>query len=275
MAAVHDHAAARTALARVAGRSQGLLAGLVDTQAMADAQWTVGDVGAHLVVALRGFTDAISGDGARWAGLAPPVGSFHDRLAAFNARTIAEEPPRDLAALGALVMQASEDFLAASADRSPDERIPAPWYGDDASLSVSEATCLLLAEQVVHGYDIARQVGAAWPMSRTDACLAFHAVAAMMPMVVDVEAARGVRAGFDIRLRGGQRFVVRVDDGTARVEPAGPQPVHCRLWVDPVAFLLVGYGRIGQWRAIGRGQLVSWGRRPWWGLRLKGLFSDP
>lgn len=275
MTAVHDHAAARTALARVAGRTRGLFAGLAETEVMADSQWTVGDVGAHLLIALRGFTDAVSGDGDRWAGLSPQDGSFHDRLAAFNARTIAGEPPRDLAALGASMVQASQDFLAASEGRSPDEQVPTPWYGDGASLSVSAATCLLLAEQVVHGYDIARRVGAAWPMSRSDACLVFHAVAAMMPMVVDVEAARGVSASFDIRLRGGQRFVVRVDDGTARVEPPGPQPVDCRLWVDPVAFLLVGYGRVSQWRAIARGQLVTWGRRPWWGLRLKGLFSNP
>lgn len=47
-----------------------------------------------------------------------------DRLAAFNARTIAEEPPRDPAAFGALVVQASQDFLAASAGRSPDEGVP-------------------------------------------------------------------------------------------------------------------------------------------------------
>ncbi|MEX2618684.1 MAG: maleylpyruvate isomerase N-terminal domain-containing protein [Egibacteraceae bacterium] len=275
MTAVHDHAAARAALARVAVRTQGLFAGLTETEVMADTRWTVGDVGAHLLIALRGFTDAVSGDGERWAGLAPQVGSFHDRLAAFSARTIAEEPPRDLAALGAHVVQASEEFLAASAGCHPDERMPTPWYGDGASLSVSAATCLLLAEQVVHGYDIARQVGSLWPMRQDEACLVFHAVTAMMPMVVDVAAAKGVSASFDIRLRGGQRFVVRVDDGTALVEPPGPQPVDCHLSVDPVAFLLVGYGRVSQWRAIARGQLMTWGRRPWWGLRLKGLFSNP
>lgn len=220
-------------------------------------------------------TDAVCGDGDRWAGRTAQVGSFHDRLAAFNARTIAEEPPRGLAALGAQVVQASQDFLTASAGCHPDERVPTPWYGDGTSLSVSAATCLLLAEQVVHGYDIARKVGAPWPMRPDEACLVFHAVTAMLPMAVDVEAARGVDASFDIRLRGGQRFVVRVDDGTALVEPPGPQPVDCHLSVDPVAFLLVGYGRVGQWRAIARGQLMTWGRRPWWGLRLKGLFSNP
>lgn len=272
----HDHAAAREALADVARRTDQLLASAAGAaMAVPGSLWTVREVGTHVLIALRGFTDAVRGDDARWAGLAGPSGSFHDRLAAFNTQTIAKEPTRDLVELGQLILAATEDFLAASADRLPDDRVVTPWYGEGASLTVSAATCLLLAEQVVHGYDVALAVGRAWPISRQEACLVFHAITSMMPMVVDVDAARGVTAAFDIHLRGGQRFVVRIDDGTAHVEAPGTGSVDCHLSADPVAFMLVGYGRVGQWRAIARGQLVPWGRRPWRAIQIKGLFSNP
>ncbi len=44
---------------------------------------------------------------------------------------------------------------------------------------------------------------------------------------------------------------------------------------DPVAFLLVGYGRIGQWGQILRGKLVASGRKPWLGLGFGKLLTSP
>jgi hypothetical protein len=42
-----------------------------------------------------------------------------------------------------------------------------------------------------------------------------------------------------------------------------------------VSLTLAGYGRISQWRAIARGGLLAYGRRPWLGLRMLDLFYDP
>jgi hypothetical protein len=42
-----------------------------------------------------------------------------------------------------------------------------------------------------------------------------------------------------------------------------------------VTFLLVVYGRMPVWRALLRGEIVAKGRRPWLGLRFKGLFFNP
>jgi hypothetical protein len=39
--------------------------------------------------------------------------------------------------------------------------------------------------------------------------------------------------------------------------------------------VLVGYGRMSQWRAIGTGRLIAWGRKPWLGFRFVGLFFNP
>lgn len=97
----------------------------------------------------------------------------------------------------------------------------------------------------------------------------------MVPLVVNPETARGHTASYEVRARGGPRFVVRFRDGIAAVEPAGGQAVDCRLSADPVDLMLVVYGRIGQWGPIARGRLRAWGRKPWLGLTFKSLFVNP
>jgi hypothetical protein len=44
---------------------------------------------------------------------------------------------------------------------------------------------------------------------------------------------------------------------------------------DMVAFLLVGYGRAGQWTQIARGRLLAGGRKPWLGLAFGQLLTGP
>ncbi|PLS75250.1 MAG: hypothetical protein CYG61_08240 [Actinobacteria bacterium] len=102
------------------------------------------------------------------------------------------------------------------------------------------------------------------------------AVPPMLPLALDPVAARGKRVTYDVRVRGGPQFSVRVADGAATVEPGAPGgTVDCHLSVDPVAFLLVGYGRVSQWGPIAKGAMVAWGRRPWLGLQFKALFVNP
>ncbi len=42
-----------------------------------------------------------------------------------------------------------------------------------------------------------------------------------------------------------------------------------------MSLVLVGYRRVSQWREIARGGIVAWGRRPWLGPRMIGLFFTP
>ena len=46
------------------------------------------------------------------------------------------------------------------------------------------------------------------------------------------------------------------------------ESVDCHVSADPVALLLVAYGRRSQWVPILTGRLVAWGRKPWLGVRL-------
>jgi putative sterol carrier protein len=65
-----------------------------------------------------------------------------------------------------------------------------------------------------------------------------------------------------------------VDDGTAVVSAAG-EKADCVITADPVAFLLLGYGRISQLSPVLRGQLRPGGRKPWLAMKFGTLLSSP
>lgn len=272
-----DHAAARSALAAVTPRTAELLSSLADPHvAVKNSEWKAGDVGAHLIVALRAFAAAARGDVEGLKPFIPETEVFFERLAAVTAATLLIEPERDAAALGRLLAEAAKGFLSATVDLPADHVVPTPWYGPQASLPLDAATCLLVAEQLVHGYDVATTVNTPWPISPAEACLVAGAVATMLPLAADPGAIKGKRATFDVRVRGGPQFMVRVAEGKVAVEAGSPAgPVDCHLSADPVAFVMVAYGRLNQWGPIARGGLVAWGRKPWLGPQFRGFFVNP
>jgi hypothetical protein len=285
---------ARAALASAAERSAQLLRSLPDLCArLPRSDWTVADAAAHLAIALRAFADSAHGNAQQWGDLTPDLTRATERVAALNRLTLAAEPRRDPAAAGSAVVEGTHAFLAATAGLDGAQTVSTPWYGPGDTLTVAQATCLLLGEQVVHGYDIAEAVRRPWPISRADARLVFVAVQALMPRTISPERVGPFRATFRIHLGGSAGFVVQIRDARARIvsQPATttacpvpidcpvpiacPVPIDCHVTADPVALMLVGYGRISQWRAIGHGKLITWGRKPWLAFRFVGLFSNP
>ena len=89
---------------------------------------------------------------------------------------------------------------------------------------------------------------------------------------VDQEAAKGLEAGFEIRLRGGPTQYWYIADGDLRVVDTPELPVDCVISADPVTMMLMSYGRIGPFSPSAIGKVRVWGRRPWMALRLNGLF---
>lgn len=71
-----------------------------------------------------------------------------------------------------------------------------------------------------------------------------------------------------------KRLTFRFDKGTLAIG-AFDGAVDCHLAGDPVAVLLVAYGRWSHWQAIGRGRLFAWGRRPALALRFTSLIRNP
>ncbi len=267
---------ARAALAELTPRTAALVASIdAPARPTTGLEWTLAETAAHLLIGLRGYTDALQGEVGRWTHRIPESAGYRDRLGGMTSSTLADEPSRDPSVLSRRLVSAADAFLEASAGRSADEPLPTPGYAPGASLSLGVATSLLFGEQVIHGWDIARTLGTPWPVTREQALLLLPAFEAMMPLAVDPGATRGVHAVFALHVRGASGFVLRVDDGRAEVEPLRGERRPCPPSGDAVSLAMVGYGRISQWRAIGRGGLFAWGRRPWMGVRMIGMFYNP
>jgi hypothetical protein len=192
---------------------------------------------------------------------------------------VALDPERDLDVLAGRIETRAAEFLRATTTAAAGDAFP--WLVAGTTMPISVLTCHLLNEVVLHGYDLARAARRPWAVDRTAATLIFEGFLLAIFQALDpgtfvaAEKAAGVRASYDIRLRGGGRFLLLLDDGAMTVEAPSRRKVDCHLSADPAAFLLVAWGRISQWRAIPRGQLVAWGRRPWMGLRLRGMLRNP
>jgi uncharacterized protein (TIGR03083 family) len=273
-----DDAAARNALRAAADRAASLIESIDDrNRPVPGLNWSVCDTARHIVIAVRGNVASMNGDTSSLLEHVADVQDYSARMGAMTSGTLAAEPEHDPKTIGELLRSSVDAFLAEAVTRAPDDAVQTPWYGDGASLPVSIDTRLMLAEVVIHGLDIARGLGRPWPISKQEALLILPSSFAMMPRVFDGERAKGVRATFKIRLRGGPTQQFTINDGTLQIAPwtgSGARP-DCVLSADPVAFLLLAYGRRGQWPLIAQGRLLSYGRKPWLALSLRSLFVNP
>lgn len=266
--------AGQAALRDAATRTAELLRTVPDGgAAVPGLDWNVSETAAHLLGELRFCTGFAGGDrdAREYLGQAANGQTPAQRNAAANARQLHEFPERDLTRLAGMLVPAVDDFVAVAAGLPEGTRI---LVSNGLSLTVPVMTAALLGEQLVHGLDIARAAGASWTIGPQDAALVIDGVMAMVPDYVDRQAAAGRRVSYELRLRRGPRYRISVEDGGATVTEPGPKS-DCTISADPVAFLLVGYGRTGQWGQIARGKLVASGRKPWLGLSFGRLLTSP
>ncbi|WP_221318599.1 maleylpyruvate isomerase N-terminal domain-containing protein [Mycobacterium sp. AZCC_0083] len=242
----------------------------------AGTSWTVAETAAHVSTVLTAFSTAITGQAQALTPNEYLHANFHTRLAATNAATIAMVDHTDAGQLAELITAGAQRFLEIAAAADPQMECETPWYGAARTRTPDCLTALALGELTVHGYDIATGTGRAWPISAEHAKLIVGTVCPqMLPLAVRPEAARGTSLTYEVRLRSdGPRYVISVADGTAEVRAVGG-PVDCVISADPVTLLLVVYGRMSLGRALLSGGILSWGRRPWLGLRLKKMFFNP
>ncbi len=261
-----DQVHARAALAAAADQAATLIRSLPDpSRPIPKSAWTVGEAAAHLVIGLRLYTEIATGQPS-------PITDL-GALAHFNAQGLRAFPERRPDVLADELADAARAFLAATADRPGDALVR--WHADHP-LDLSAMTCLLLGEILVHGHDIAAAQATPWPISPDQARLVIAGLTQILPLFVNAQTTQRVRAGYEIRIRGGGPcFVCRFAEGGLDIEAVPAESVDCRISADPVAFLLVGYGRVGQWGPITRGQMAAWGRKPWLAFGFKHLLRNP
>ena len=247
-------------------------------------EWTKAQLVAHLWAICEAFATTLRGEdfaerfGAEFIGSYGSGPTFREAVAATNAKVVKYASfPTPVAAADALTSGAATLLAAFDTHHDLSTQRPAPWYGPEIALPVGNLLSLAVSEFLVHGYDLARAVGADLRPSAATAASATAAAAAvmseMLPRILDEPGARGFTGSFEVRVRGGERFVLRIANGRAWSEPAEGQDVDCVLSLSGYHALLMGYGRVPVWRVIASGKAWAFGRRPWLGLRFDHLFQ--
>ncbi|MGH3717335.1 MAG: maleylpyruvate isomerase N-terminal domain-containing protein [Pseudonocardiaceae bacterium] len=272
------------------GRVTALLRSIRDPGAAAVVgHWNLAEVALHLSQVWLGIPGLARGDRSGFDELVPdragvageaPVRDVAD-LGAVTTRMVRADPERDLGVLADRIEARAQQYFAECAGRSPDE--PRPWLIRGVTLPLSAFTGHLLNETVVHGYDIARAAGRPGRINPTHAVLVMDRfflpllLGADTRKLVNPDTVAGVRATFDVRIRGGSRFHLHFvfHDSALRVQTPSARRIDCHLSAAPVAFLLVFWNRHSQWQAIATGQLMAWGRKPWLAPRFRGFLTTP
>jgi Mycothiol maleylpyruvate isomerase N-terminal domain len=257
-------ATALTAHERVADRFGSLLRTATDgTREVPHLTWTVGEIGAHVLASSRLYPEMLAGVATGWASLGDGE--------AENARLLAEIPerePREVAdALDSAGPKLREVFAGYSEE-------VATWHAG-TRIPPAAIVGILVGDMLVHGWDIATAIDGRWIIDRPDACLSFAATTPVIPHFVGTKTAKDFTATYGIQLRRGPTFTFAFAEGRLTATEGRPPHADCRMSVDPVASLLTSYGRVPVWRPAIRGQLVSYGRRPWLGPKLSSLLVNP
>jgi uncharacterized protein (TIGR03083 family) len=265
-----DAAAAQSAVASCAARLTALLRSAPRPRAPALGEWDVTDLAAHFSHSVDGVAAMAKGGGSLLEDIS--------QLPMLTGALVRGESERDLGAIADRIDSSVADLLSVVRSAPADDL--RAWLVRGVELPVSALTCQVLNDLVIHGHDLATASRRPWPIERAHAALALRGF--LLPVmdrlgrsVVDQEAAAGLRACVEVRLRGGGTAFLHFDHGDLSIGASPRWSVDCHLSVDPAAFLLVAWGRRSQWPAILRGQLVAWGRRPWLGVELRAMLKNP
>ncbi|MFZ0905070.1 MAG: hypothetical protein WAN71_14615 [Mycobacterium sp.] len=269
---------ARAALAEAVARTAQLWRSIADSAApVPGLSWTAGQTAAHMVADMREYTEALTRhvNGDR-AAINIPDGSPARARTAVNDQHLIDVSERDLHRLVDMLEETAASYLAVATEIQAidaSERVEV-LTADGLVLEPAVMTCLLLGEQLVHGLDIARAGHRPWSIGREDALLVIPAVLSLAPKYLRPSQTKGLNISFELRMRGGCRYRMAITDGTGVVTVAG-EKADCVITADPVAFLLVGGGRVRQLPVLLRGKLRAGGRKPWLAAKFGTLLATP
>ena len=246
-----------------------LLLTLEDLDRPAVGHWSVADVAAHIAVVVELYTSIVAGKASPVSSMAP------EAIAEVSDRLNAEITDRDPGVLVERIRIGAKTLTSTALARDGDPVVP---FHAGIPMPVSAILGISVGEALVHGYDVARPYRRPWSMPADWVYTAFRGFLPAAHVCLDAERAVGVRARFDIQLRGkgGPRAVLTIADGKLAVSPFVPgTKADCYLSADPAALLLVLYGRSGPVVPALTGKVLAWGRKPWLGFTLPTLIRTP
>jgi hypothetical protein len=261
-----DYKQVRTSIRSASERCSQVIRSIEDPSvATRGLSWSLGETAAHLCTTMRLYIDCLEERVSPEPQLVADVPSF---VAVQNDERLERFAERDPLALSKLLESDVSSFLALLEARSPEDAVPFPA---GYQISVAIQACFALAELLIHGRDIARSIRRPWPISSDDAILVLSGVTALLPVSADPERAKRVRGTIHVRLRGDGCYAVRISQGSVSTsECSGRADLY--ISADPIASLLVGYGRMSRWIPVIKGKIIAWGPKPWLALRFSSLF---
>lgn len=265
------------ALTSAADRTARLLRSGLDPAAQVPGlAWTAAETAAHLVADLREHTAILAGTqhAPEAVDAKGDLRNAAERGAAANRAQLDEFAERDLVVLAGLLEEAVAAFTAAAAAAPAGEPVVT---ANGVLMTPATLASIFLGEQLIHGRDLARSAGRRWPIGRDDALRVIPGILAVAADYLNGDATKTLRVAYELRFGPGERYRFAVDNGTLTTGPAQDAPGRpdCVITADPAAFLLVGYGRVGQWTEILQGKLLAGGRKPWLALRFSTILLHP
>jgi len=264
-----------------------LMRSITDPRTPAVDGWNIAEVAMHLSQNWMLVPGLARQDVSRYKGVVPGIAEVAGNSmipdmwdnADMNARALRSDTERGLAVLADRIEERAQEFFDECVGHSPDE--PRPWIVEGTTVPLSALTCNLLNETIMHGYDMARAAGRKWRIEPTHAAMVIQQF--FVPVIqtndpktfVNADNAAGLKATYQLHLRGDGRINWIFDDGSLMVEEPSTRPTDCHILADPAAFFMVFWERQSQWNAIVKGQLLAWGRKPWLGLKFRSLMRSP
>jgi putative sterol carrier protein len=260
-------ALARRSVMSATERMADLLASAPDVNALAQrCEWSLREVAAHLITGAPMFTDMSNG-------IPGPATSLDKAYVKdFCERRIADVSETDPLKLSRLLLDGVEEFLDTTVDRPGDDPIT---FQAGLPHTLFGLVGVFLGEVLLHGYDIAAALSRPWPIDAGDAALVLAAYTPLLAVwEIDAERVKDLTAAIGIELRGAGEMTARFTDGSLAIEAAGG-PVDATLSADPVAYLMVGSGRLSRYEAVALGAVTVGGDRADLAFDFPTLFVYP
>jgi uncharacterized protein (TIGR03083 family) len=231
------------------------------------ADWTVADTAAHVGVLLTLDAALVHAEQLPLPGRAQAIyeEATVEKVADFNAAVLAGLPERSRDELAEQIRADAARLLDRAAVLDPDTALP--WLGR-STLPVAGLIAHMVNELQIHGRDVARAVGAAWPMPPAEAALFFelfllgvirHDYAGLLDTPGPEP---DTRAAIEFCSRHTTTVTLRLEHGRVTIAEPGTAP-DARVRFDPVILNLMLFGRVSRLRAVLSGRIRISGPRPW------------
>jgi len=261
-----DRAKLGHAIESVSGQIAAMVKDLPDTNIpIPKADWTVGEAAAHVSDAQRLMSRLAAGEQV------PHGDGTPGSLEHANRGALAANPERNGATLASSIVDNTQNFLRLASALPASREVISPMGRMDAETLYS----YMLTHLLSHGFPMGIALNRPLVVDKSVAELTLPFIKWSMPKIVDTKAAGNLKAIYQVQMRGGPRFWVKLDKGTATVHDKRPGRVDCFISANPLSFIQVGFRFKSQWPQIAQGKLFAWGLKPWLAFRFAGLFLPP